>query len=219
MYIDPFAALVALLPLIGYLLTLGVTRLLGYTIVTTGGRDIAAVGIAVAGMAAVGPAQLFFPNAAASLFGPKIWIALIAFYSLVVSLIALTTPPRLVIYGRTPAELLEPLLAAAQKIDDRAELEGKMLIRMPSKQLHFRIEGFRDIDHAQVIAFESDVPLRVWNQLLANLRFEVEQLAKPTPRRGHLMVIVAGVMAIGLLWMGVQYNEAVVQGFKDWIWR
>ena len=64
--IEPFTVLLALLPLIGYLLVLCIIRLSGRAIVTTGGRDIAALAIAISGLLAVGPAELFFPSSAAA---------------------------------------------------------------------------------------------------------------------------------------------------------
>lgn len=219
MYIEPFAILLALLPLIGYLLILGTTRILGHTIVTTGGRDIAALGIAVSGFIAVGPAELFFPNSAATVFGPWVWIALIVFYGLVLSLIALTFPPRLVVYGRTPDELYQPLLNAAKKVDDEAvEMDG-LKVFLPKSGYHFRLDGFQNIDHAQVIAFESGVSLRIWNGLLANFRAEVDKLPKPSPRRGHVMLLVSFALICILLWQGIGHHEQVVQGFRDWLWR
>ena len=219
MFIEPFAVLLALLPLIGYLLILAVTRIMGRAIVTTGGRDIAALGIAVSGAAAVGPAELFFPNSAATVFGPWVWIALIAFYGLVLSLLALTFPPRLVVYGRTPEELFQPLMNAAKKLDPDAVAMDGLRIHLPGSGYHFRLDGFQNIDHAQVVAFESGVPLRIWNGLLANFRAEVEKMPKPSPRRGHSMLLVAlGLIGI-LLWQGIGHHDQVVQGFRDWLWR
>ena len=90
---DPFTILLALVPLIAYLLVISAVRLSGRALVTTGGRDIAALALAVSGLLAVGPAELFFPSAAATVFGPAVWIALAVFYGLSVSLIALSFPP------------------------------------------------------------------------------------------------------------------------------
>ena len=219
MYIDPFAILLALLPLIGYLLILGTTRALGKTIVTTGGRDIAALGIAISGLVAVGPAELFFPNTYASIFGPWVWLPLIAFYSLIVSLVALTTKPRLVVYGRTPEELYEPLLAASRKIDPSAKAINGLRVQLPETGLHFRLDGFRNVDHAQVVAFEAGVPPRIWNTLLAHFRGEVDKLPTPTLRRGHIMLAWAGALTAIMLWQGIVHPEEVVQGFREWLWR
>ena len=220
MLIEPFPILLAVLPLVAYLLMLGAIRLSGRSIVTTGGRDIAALGIAIAGLVAIGPAELFFPSAAAYVFGPYVWIALIAFYALVVSLVALSMPPRLVVYGRKPDDLYEPLLAAARKIDPEAVAIDGWRVHLPSQGIHFRLDGFRDADHAQVIAFESGVPLAVWNDLLKHFREEVDNAkpAKPS-RQGHIMVVVALVLLVIVMTIGIRNQAEVVQGFREWLWR
>ena len=219
MFIEPFAIVLAFLPLIGYLLLLGSARVLGRVIVTTGGRDIAALGIAISGFVAAGPAELFFPNAAATVFGPWVWVALITFYALLVSLVALTSPPRLVIYGRTPEELIDPLLFAARQIDPKAEILDGLKVRLPDTAVHFRLEGYHNADHAQVIAFESNVPVRIWEKLFAHFREESEKLPPPKRRHGYVMLMFAVLLSTVLLHQGLQYHEMIVQGFRDWLWR
>ena len=111
-FFEPFSLLLALVPLVGYLALVGLIRISGNTLITTGARDIGAIGLAISGLVAVGPAELFFPTAAATAFGPTVWLILIVFYALCVALVALTSKPRLVVYGRTPEEIYEPLLNA-----------------------------------------------------------------------------------------------------------
>jgi len=219
MLFEPFPLLLAMLPLIGYLLILSAIRLSGHALVTTGGRDIAALGVAISGLIAIGPTELFFPNAAATIFGPLVWIALIVFYGLIVSLVALTSTPRLVVYGRSPEDLYQPLLAAAQKIDAQATAINGLRIHLPTSGIHFRLDGYRDADHAQVVAFEPGVPLRIWNQLLAGLREEVSKSPRPAQRHGFAMLLVAGALIAVLLWQGVGNHEQIVQGFRAWLWR
>ncbi len=217
--VEPFPVVLALLPLIGYLLVLGTIRILGHALVTTGGRDIAALGVAISGFVAVGPAELFFPNAAATVFGAKIWIALVVFYALIVSLISLTSKPRLVVYGRSPADLYPPLLAAAKRIDPDAVAINGLRIHLPAKGIHFRLDGYRDADHAQVLAFEPGVPLQIWNQLLAAFREEVSKTPRPARRQGYLMLLSAAALIAILLWNGLEDQERVAQGFRAWLWR
>jgi hypothetical protein len=218
--IEPFTILLALLPLIGYLAVFAAIRLSGRAMVTTGGRDIATLALAISGMLAVGPGELFFPAAAATIFGPVVWFAIAAFYGLTVSLIALSTAPKLVVYGRTPEELFDPLLASAKQIDSSATGDANSLqVTLPAIGVHLRVDGQRSIDHAQVIAFEQNVSLRFWNQLLASLRREVEQQAAPMPRRGFGMLLAAALISSILLWQSFGNRELVVQGFRDWLWR
>lgn len=218
--VEPFTFLLALLPLIAYLAVFSLIRLSGWALVTTGGRDIAALAVAISGMLAIGPAELFFPTAAASMFGPMVWLALAAFYALSVSLIALTTPPKLVVYGRTPEELYQPLLAAAKAMDPDTTGNANLLqIELPRVGAHLRVDGQRAIDHAQVLAFEPHLPLRFWSQLLAALRKQVQAQSAPMPRRGFGMLVAVLLLSSILVWQSFGNRELVVEGFREWLWR
>lgn len=218
--VEPFTILLALLPLIGYLLVLSVIRLSGRALVTTGGRDVAALAIAISGMLAVGPAELFFPTAAATVLGPAVWVALGVFFALCTTLMALTTTPRLVVYGRTPEELLEPLLAAARDIDPQATGDTNTLqVHLPQAGVHLRLDGMRYIDHAQVLAFEPHLSPRFWRALLLNVRDQVSRRPSPMPRRGFAMIVVVLLLGSILVWQSFGNRELVVEGFRNWLWR
>jgi len=218
--IEPFAILLALLPLIAYLLVFSVIRLSGRVLVTTGGRDIAALAMAISGLLAVGPAELFFPADAALMFGPMVWVVLAIFYTLIVTLIVLSSTPRLVVYGRTPSELFEPLLAAAQRIDPAAGGDPATLqVELPTIGIRLRLDGNRGIDFAQILAFEPNVSVRFWNHLLSNLRSETRDLPAPLPRRGFGMLIAVVLIGGFLMWQSFGNRELLVEGFRQWLWR
>ena len=84
---DSFSLLLFLTPLLVYMAVTSLIRLSGNIHTTTAGREIVAVALAVSGMITVGPVELFFPMAAASVFGPVVWGILALFYALCVSLI------------------------------------------------------------------------------------------------------------------------------------
>ena len=218
--VEPFTVLLALVPLIGYLAVLSVVRLSGHALVTTGGRDIAALGMAIAGLVAIGPIELFFPRPAATVFGAWVWIALVAFYGLCVTLVALTSRPRLVVYGRTPEEVYEPLLTACQTIDSQAVgFKDTLQVELPAAGLRIRADGQRLQDCAEVIAFESNVSPLFWHKLLGQLRRELSQTTLQRRPRGLAMLIAAGFLCGLLIWQSVGNQELVVQGFKEWLWR
>ena len=217
---ESFTLLLALTPLIAYLLVLSLVRISGRALVTTGGRDMAALAIAIIGFLAVGPAELFFPTGAAIVFGPYVWIFLAVFYALCVSLLALTAKPKLVIYGRTQEEIFTPLLTAAQRLDASASGDAeKRQIRLPTLGVHLRIDGYRGLDYARVVPFEPNLSLRFWNQLLGILRGELANEPSPRPRRGFGMLLTALLMAGGLLWHSIGERAQIVEGFRDWLWR
>lgn len=218
--IEPFTILLALLPLIGYLFVFSVIRLSGRALVTTGGRDIAALALGISGLLAVGPAELFFPSAAATVFGPAVWLALASFYGLSVSLVALSSTPRIVVYGRTPEELYEPLLTVAKSLDATAVGDaGSLKIACPGLGIHLRVAGQRSVDHCEIVTFEPNLSFQFWHQLLRGMREEVHRQATPTPRRGFGMLLVALLLSLILVWQSFNNGELVVEGFRNWLWR
>jgi hypothetical protein len=218
--IEPFALLLALLPLVGYLLVLGFVRFSGRALVTTGARDLAALGIAVMGLIAIGPAELFFPATAAIVFGSIVWLALIAFYGLTLSLICLTATPKLVVYGRTAKETYSGLLRAAQRMDPKAIGDSEsMQVQMPTLQVHLRIESIGGIDHCRILSFQPIVSVKFWNTLLGNLRGELSDLPDSSRRRGLGMLVFAMLMGGVLCWHSFSNQARLAQGFREWFWR
>ncbi len=215
-----FTLLLALLPLVAYMLTLGVIRISGVALVTTGGRDTAALAVAVAGMLAVGPGELFFPAASAVLLGPMVWLPLAVLYSLCVSLYILTRPQRLVIYGRSPDQLLDALLQSTRRLDATAVADPEaLMVRLPELNVHLKIDGIRGQDPAQVTAFETNLSPKFWSLLLSSMREEVRRVPASTPRPGIAMLLVAVLIGSYLLWKGLDDRALVVEGFREWLWR
>lgn len=218
--IEPFVVLLALLPLISYLALLSLIRLSGHVLVTTGGRDIAALAVAISGLVMVGPIELFFPRTAATVFGANVWIALGIFYALCVTLLALMSRPKLVVYGRTPADVFPALLAAAQAIDPAATGDATALqVYLPASHLRLRADGQRFVDYAEIVAFEANAPPAFWSQLLGQLRVQVAAAPARVPRRGFAMLLSALALTAILLWQSFGNQALLVQGFKDWLWR
>lgn len=217
---EPFNLLIALLPLAAYLTFFGALRLTGRPMVTTGGRDIFAVAIAISGLMVVGPAELFFPVPAATAFGAAIWPVLGFLYFLIALLVVLSSRPRLIVYGRGPGALIAPLLRAAQCIDPDARAdEAAGQIEFPAARLHLRVDGTRGGDSAEIFAYESGIATSLWNRLLVSLRTELAKEEPASPRSGAVSFAV-GIMMLGFLSLKlfVAYDQ-VVQGFQEWLWR
>lgn len=220
MSIEPIYLLIASLPLIAYLLLLGVLRMLGRVLITTGGRDVAALGFAVGGLIAIGPGELFFPKAAAGVFGAWVWFALATFYALIVTLLALTSRPRLVVYGRRPDQMLEPLHEAAKELDPDATCDRETLqVFLPKLKVHLRAAGHSGIDSATIESFEPIAAIAFWDQLLGHLRDKAENTSPPVPRRGGTMLVFAILLAAFVGWRSIVERQQVVEGFREWLWR
>ena len=220
MLIAPFSLLMATLPLAAYLTLFGIIRLSGKPLVTTGGRDIFAIAVAISGLIAVGPAELFFPTAAATLFGFAIWPVLAFLYLLIVILIALSSRPRLVVYGRGPKSLIQPLLRAAQKIDPDASCDEEAgQIELPQSGLHLRLEGHRGAETTELFSYENNVAPSFWNRLLGALRAELAKEEAVSPRRGGMTFAIGLAMLLLLSWQLFVAQDELVQGFREWVWR
>ncbi|TWT86449.1 hypothetical protein [Stieleria varia] len=220
MNIPPFVLLLALLPLVGYLLVLGLIRISGLVLVTTGARDIVALGFAIAGLIAVGPGELFFPNAAAGFFGVWVWGALLSFYTLLVLLFAITARPRLVVYGRTAPECFGSLVDAAQKLDSTTTVDEQALqVHLPKLGVRLRVAGHRSLDHATIEAFEPVVSVEFWHQLMGLFRQAIQKTPGTRFRNGGVMLLIALTLLAMVLWQGLSRSDQVVQGFRQWLWR
>ena len=94
MLVDPFRLSIALVPLAAYLLLMALVNLRRRPFLTSGGSDLAALGVALSGLAFVGPLDLFRPEAATAEFGNYIWPIMLIFYWLWVLLVVLVARPR-----------------------------------------------------------------------------------------------------------------------------
>src|SRR5688572_30564043 len=107
---DPLHVCIALGPVAMYLLVLGAINLSSRPFVTSGGRDVATLGIAISGFVIAGPLELFLPVRAVGFWGPAItWGLMFGIYILGLLLVVLTLRPRLVIYNVASDQLLHVL--------------------------------------------------------------------------------------------------------------
>lgn len=184
---DPFALCLALGPVGIYLLLLGAVNLARRPLLVTGTRDAAALGIAFAGMIIVGPVQLFFPHAAASQFGPYVWILLIAFYALCIVLVLLLLRPRLVIYNMTVDQFRPVLADLVPRLDREARWAGETL-SLPGLgvQLHVdQLALMRNISLVSVGADQNPAGWRKLEQAIGDALSEVEVSRNP---RGYSLL-------------------------------
>ncbi len=145
---------------------------------------------------------------------------MVTFYGLIVSLIALTARPRLVVYGRTPEQMLKPLHDAALLIDPDATVDTETLqVYLPQRRIHIRPAGHKGIDSTSIESFEPILSPAFWDNLLGHLRETAESTRPPTPRRGGMMVLTALAMAAVVTYQAVSDRQQVVEGFREWLFR
>ena len=216
---DSFSLVLFLTPLLVYMLGFSLMRLSGRCHVTTGGREIVALAFAVSGMMVVGPVELFFPMAAAAVFGVMVWAILSLFYCLCVCLLVLGAAPKLVVYGCRPSELSDFLLSAARSLDTDAEIDHERLqVHLPSVGVRLRIAGPENLDHATIVAFEDNLSTHFWLKLRDSLRAQLMG-KKTSQRRGWLMFFAAIMLGGFLVAESVQSVDVMAADFQAWLWR
>lgn len=213
-----FPIVVALLPLATYLILLGGMRLLLRPVITTGARDLAAVGVAVSGFVVIGPLQLFFPSDAAAQLGWLVWLILGMLYVLCVGLVVLALRPSIIVYGMRLKDALPLVLQAAKTIDDQASLdEASGQINLDAKGVHLRVDPVGITDAVQIESFERNLHPRFWRMLLSQLRLQGRSV-RCSFSVGGLTMLLAGLMMLLLIGMiGYQHSEQLLASFRDWL--
>ena len=215
---DPLHFCIAIAPLSVYLLMLAFLNLRRRPFVTTGARDAGALGIGVCGLIVAGPMELFFPQGAASQFGPWVWLLLIIFYGLCVSLLVLLMRARIVIYNIT-LEQLKPLLTSiAMRLDKDSRWTNDSLL-IPSMNVHLHVEPVGWLRNIQLTAGGNRQSYEGWQRLEKELMAAVGKLNVSANIVGIGLLLVSGALAlITALWM-IQETDAVAKAFQEMMQR
>lgn len=214
MYLDPLHLCIALGPLAVYLVLLGFLNLSRRPFLTTGGRDVASLAIAVSGLTIVGPMELFFPEAAAVRLGMWAWPLLLTLYGFCVLFLVLFLRPRLVIYN-TSVEQLRPILAElVPELDEGARWAGDTLF-LPKLGVQLHILPFLATRNAQLVASGPRQHYAGWRRLELALAATLRTTRCPRNPFG-VSLIFFGLLMIGIVTFTVvdQY-QAVAQSLTE----
>ncbi len=211
---DPLHLSIMLGPLAVYLLLLGVVNLATRPFLTSGARDVAALGAAVSGFAVAGPMELFLPEQAASRFGPYVWLLLLTLYALAVMLLALLLRPRLVIYNIS-LEQLRPVLAETVKTLDPDAVWAGASLTMPRLGVALHLESSTAMRNVQLISSGSRQNYAGWRKLESSLADSLRQTTvAPNPYGGSLLFLSA-LMACLIGFLMVSQGEAVAAALHE----
>ncbi len=198
---DPLHFCIVATPLGVYLMLIGLFNLRRRPFVTTGTRDAAAIGIAISGLMIAGPMELFFPESAAGRFGPFVWLLLLAFYGLCVSLIVLLMRPRIVVYNLSPQRLRPILADIAIRLDPKARWAGESLM-LPSLDVQLILEGNSWMSNSQLVSVGDKQRFESWRLLERELREQLATMRSETVVFGVTLVMAALAMAtISIIWI------------------
>lgn len=211
---DPLHFCIAVVPLAVYLLLIGLLNLRRRPFVTSGARDAAAVGIGIAGLMMAGPMELFMPQAAAAQYGSLVWVMMLSFYGLMVSLTVLLMRVRIVAYNVT-AEQLRPILTRiALGFDKSSRWSGDGLL-IPAKEIHLHLEPSLWNRSVQLTASGVAQSYEGWNELEAKLKEAVVSVeVRPNLFGAGLLAGTLSLAAFTLYWMLIE-QDAVVAAFQQ----
>ena len=215
---DPLHFCIAAAPLSVYFVMLGFLNLYGRPFVTTGARDAAALGIGVSGLVIAGPMELFFPEAAASQYGSFVWILLISFYGLCVSLIVLLMRSRIVVYN-IGLEQLRPILnQVAMDLDKKSRWTGDSLL-IPDLNVHLHVEAVDWLRNVQLTSGGINQSFDGWRKLELELKKAFSLIRVGPNLIGIGLLVVAGVLAASsAAWM-ISDPQSVAQSLDELLRR
>ena len=185
---------IAVVPLAVYLLMMGLLNLRRHPFVTTGARDAATLGIGVVGFVIAGPMELFFPEGAASQFGAWVWVSLIVFYGLCVSLVVLLMRPRIVIYNVSLEELRPILSKIALELDPKSRWIGDALV-IPRLKIHMHVEAVVSLRNVQMVAGGNHQSMEGWLRVERELKQHMAKVAVGPNVMGVPFLVASGLLA------------------------
>jgi len=214
MYVDPLHFTIALGPLSVYLLLIGTLNLSRRPFLTTGARDISAVGLAISGFVVAGPMELFLPEEAAVHFGGYIWVLLLGFYVLCLMLLALLLRPRIIIYNVTADQLRPTLVDVATELDPDARWAGESLV-LPRLRVQMYVEPFVAMRNVQLVSSGPRQSYVGWRRLENSLAQALRE-TKSTLNPYGLSLIFFGLLMVCLItYCVVNDSQAVAQALRE----
>ncbi len=211
---DPFRFAIAAIPLAAWLAVMGYVNLRRQPFLTTGTRDLLALGLAMSGFVFVGPVALFRPEAATIQFGNFIWLFMMSFYWLWVALASMTMRPRIIAYNMTP-ERLRPFVAeAAAALDPTFRWAADTLV-LPTLGVQLHIEGYRLLRNTSLVASGSKQNLQGWDQLTSDLRGRLRHYKSAPMLPAAILLCAAAALIAMSTWSLTSDPQAVAEAGRD----
>jgi hypothetical protein len=200
------------------LLVLAFVNLSNRPFLTTGARDVAALGMAIAGFIVAGPMELFLPEAASNRFGGYAWFLLLAFYGLCLTLVVLLMRPRLVIYNANPEQVRSMLAEVVSQLDPEARWAGDGLV-LPKLGVQLHVEVSVPMRNVQLVSAGPKQSFAGWKRLeIALARVLRETKASPNPH-GFGMIVLALLLIAVMTYGMISDPHTVVQGLNEMLRR
>jgi hypothetical protein len=172
------------------------------------------LGVAISGLMAPGPMELFLVEAAAVLYGGWLWVMILACYGLAVLFIALMLRPRLVIYNVTSEQLLPALEEALGRLDPKFRWVGNCVV---SEELgvSLHVEPLPVVKNVQLISAGPRQSLAGWRRLAVDLSAALQK-APGTPNPYGASLLSIGLLIAGIItWLMADDPSSVQQALAD----
>ena len=174
--------------------------------------------MAISGFVVAGPMELFLPEAATNRFGGTVWLLLLAFYGLCLTLIVLLMRPRLVIYNANPEQLRSILAEVVTPLDSEARWAGDSLV-LPKLGVQLHVELFGAMRNVQLVSSGPRQSFAGWKRLETALA-QVLCQTKTSPNPHGFAIMALGVLLICVMtYRVVSDPTTVVQGLDEMLRR
>ncbi len=198
---DPFRVCLALGPVAIYLVVLGLLNLSRRPLLVSGGRDVAALGLAASGLVFVGPVELLFPDGLVPRVGA--WSGLIflglyvAAYGLTLAMIVLMLRPRLIVYNISLDQLRPILAETVEQIDPGVRWAGDCLT-LPAAGVHLYIDNHPAMRNVALVSAGSRQDHAGWRRLDAAMKSAIGRVESARNPRG-MSLLTMGLFILGVL--------------------
>lgn len=192
------ACVLALGPVAIYVMAIGWLLVRGRPTVIGGTRDTLSLALAMVGLIAIGPAELFFPQAAFHVLGPWVWVVMGLLYLFIVTYILLHRRPRIVVYGVTAEQLAGHVDALLQSIDAEPRWLG-MTVESAKLGIQASIEpaGMGQVSH--LVASRRAQQVESWIVLSRELARRLQSVPVPRDMAGWGWAAAGAALLVGLI--------------------
>ena len=211
---DPLHFCIAIVPVSVYLLVVGIINLSPRPFLTTGGRDLSALALAVSGFVIAGPMELFLPEAVASILKGWVWVPLLLLYALLVILVVLMMRPRLVIYNITPDSIRTVLARVALELDPDSDWAGDSLV-MPTLGVQLAVEPYVGMRNVSLAAIGPEQDLDGWQKLHERLAAELEPVRVPVNAQGFSFLFLSILLGSAVIYTLVTGKQEIAHAVRQ----
>jgi len=211
---EPFHQCLALGPVAIYMLLLGVINLVRRPLVVSGGRDAAALGLAVSGLIFVGPTALLFPQSIAAHFGPTgtkyLWLMSVGLMAICLVTLLLILRPRLIIYNISVDQFRPILAEVVERMDADARWAGDCLF-LPGLGVQLHLESFGWMRNISLVSSGPKQDYQGWSRLEVELATALRGIEVPWNLAGLMLLSIGNVLIIGLAWAIIRDPQAIAR--------